>query len=313
MKALITGARSLLGKALWESVPKDIDLILTSLPEHKFSHPEFPSFDLDVSKKSQVEKLIRKLKPNCIIHLASLSNVDFCERNPQKADKVNVNGTNNVFKVSVSAGAKVLLSSTNGVFDGKNPPYNESQKPNPIHTYGKTKLAAENIIKHASQNLIVRLITMYGWAPKGARKNPVTWTLDKLKRKETLNMVNDNFVNPLYAPQAADAIWQLIVSQENGVFHIAGRTRVNRYRWTIETAKIFGYPTDNIHPVDSSFFPDIVPRPQDTTFITDKIQNSISWKPLSLKKGLALMKKESPFERNNSRCLSAEATATQNG
>lgn len=295
MRILITGSNSLLGKALWESAPPNTKLLLTVLPYKKIPYSTHPSEALDITEKKSVSKLVKKFKPQFILHLAALSNVDYCQKYPKQTYAVNVAGTRVITKIAKKVGAKILFTSSNGIFDGTKAPYSERQKPKPIHTYGKSKFQAEKVIKqYQVPYLITRLITMYGWPPKAARQNPVTWTLRKLKTKQPLYMVNDNYVNPLYAPSAALAIWKLIIKNANGIFHIAGKTQTNRYRWTVETAKVFGSATTNIHSVTSDFFPNLTPRPKDTSFSTKKIQATINWKPLTLKKGLIKMLNTQP-------------------
>lgn len=291
MRVLITGAVSLLGKALSESTPKDLSLILTHLSHQKINHPIHQTATLDITKPSSVNRTFNRYKPNFTIHLASESNVDFCESNPARALMVNVQGTQNVLNAAELCNSKVLFTSSNGVFDGRRAPYNERQKPKPIHTYGNTKLQAEKLVKSSlSPWIITRLSAMYGWHPKGTRRNPVTWTIEKLKKGKQLHMVNDTYVNPLYAPYAAEAIWKLIKKNKTGTFHIAGKTKVDRYTWSKKIAKTFGLDNSLISPVPSSFFPNLTSRPTDTSLDTTKIQTTVDWKPLSLKKGLAVMK-----------------------
>lgn len=295
MRILVTGSNSLLGKALWESAPPNANLLLTDLPDKKISHPVFACEPLDVTEKPQVTRLVKRFKPQVILHLAALSNVDFCEHHPKQAYAVNVQGTKNIIGSAKRIGAKILFTSSNGIFNGTKAPYNERHRPKPIHSYGKTKFQAEKLIQQSKiPCIITRLITMYGWPPEGARQNPVTWTLKKLENSETLHMVSDCFINPLYAASAAEAIWKLIQADLNGIYHIAGKTRVNRYTWTVEIAKTFSYDTRNIKPVASSFFPQLTPRPRNTCFDTRKIQKRINWKPLTLKDGLKRMRQSAP-------------------
>ncbi len=293
MRVLATGSNSLLGKALWEQTPKGISLLLTYLPPCKPRQNLWQTKALDVTDNDNVMAVVSRFRPQWILHLAALSDVDYCEKHKKQAYLVNVQGTKNIIKAGKTCGSHFLFTSTNGIFDGKHAPYKENSLPHPLHVYGKTKLEAEQLIRQATiPSLIVRLITMYSWSPEGTRQNPVTWALKQLKKGITLDMVTDSFVNPLYAPSAAEAIWKLIKADASGIFHIAGKTRVSRYNWTIETAKIFGFNPSLVKPVKSNFFPSFTPRPRDTSFSTKKIEHTINWKPLTLKQGLIKMRKE---------------------
>lgn len=290
MRILITGANSLLGKSLWENVPKNYQLLLSHLPKQNIKAANAKTTLLDVTDKKQVLKVAKSFRPNIIIHLAALSNVDFCQAHPRLALQVNVKGTKNIIDACNNFNSKLIFTSTNGIFNGKNPPYNEKSTPHPIHTYGQSKLEAEKIIKKSGiPSLTTRLVTMYGWKPPKARHNPVTWLFEELKQGKTLTMVTDIYANPLFAPSAAEAIWKLIEKKALGTYHIAGKTSVNRYQWTQKTAKIFGFKKASIKPTTSTSFQHLTTRPKNTTLSSKKLERTIKWKPLSLSQGLLRM------------------------
>lgn len=295
MNVLVTGGNSLLGKALWESAPPHVSLLVTDLPERGFMLHKHQTAVLDVTQASAVSQTVRRFHPQVVIHLASLSDVDACESHPQRARQVNVQGTENLVTACKENGAKLIFASSNGVFDGQLAPYSERSRPHPIYVYGETKLEGEERIRSALRDhLILRLMTLYGWPPRGARANPVTWAIAKLQRGQVLQMVTDQFVNPLYAPSAAEAIWKLVANNRRGTYHVAGATRVSRYAWTRAIAKVFGYDPQLVKPVTASFFARLTSRPKDTTLTTTKLQQAIDWKPLTLKAGLTVMKKSRP-------------------
>lgn len=289
MRVLITGANSLLGKALWQMVPASVQLILTDLPERPIPDAGSAREALDVTAPASVRKLVTWLKPHVIIHLAALSDVDYCQQHPERAERVNVAGTHTVMEEARKIGATLVFASSNGVFNGRHAPYGERARPQPLNVYGRSKAKAEEMMRSDKTAIVVRLMTMYGWPPPGSRDNPVTWALTKLKKGKSLTMVTDHFVNPLYAPSAADAIWKLIEKNARGTFHIAGKTRLNRFSFTREIARVFGYDPVLVKPVSSAFFPSLTSRPRDTTLNTAKLEHSIDWKPLTAAQGLRQM------------------------
>ena len=153
-------------------------------------------------------------------------------------------------------------------------------------------MECEKKIREAfNEYLIVRLILMYGWNNINERKNLVTFLLGKLKNKEAVNMVTDVYENPLSAYRCSDVIWSLIDKDKQGVYHVAGKDIVNRYEYAITIADIFGLNKDLIRPVDSSFFPDIAPRPKNTSYLTLKLEKELDYIPLSLRDGLNEMRR----------------------
>ncbi len=291
-KILITGASGLLGSGLIKTRPKDFELILVCYEKrNNYKHPKVKNLSLDITNKNDVLEKVSKEKPNVIIHAASLGNVDLCEKEKEKARKVNVEGTENVIEAAKKIRSKIVFTSTNAVFNGQKAPYREEDKPSPLNYYGKTKYQGEIFVQKSSLPfLIVRLITMYGWPQTASRENPVTWLLSRLINKEKVKLVNDIYFNPLYNLDAAEAIWRLIQKNKTGIYHIAGKERTNRFDWGIVEAKIFGLNSSLINPVPNSFFKDIAPRPYDTTYNISKIKKEIGFKPKSLKEGMTHMR-----------------------
>jgi dTDP-4-dehydrorhamnose reductase len=286
IKVLITGASGLLGGGLIKTRPKDVKLILASYEKRTICpDPKVKHLALDITRKEEVIKKISKEKPHIIIHAASLGNVDLCEKNKKKAWEVNVEGTRNIIEAAQKVKAKIVYPSSNAVFSGQEAPYREEDEPKPVNFYGQTKYTAEILVQNAHLPfLLTRLITMYGWHLATARENPVTWLLKKVK------LVNDVFFNPLYYLDAGEALWGLIKKQKEGIYHIAGAQRTNRYLWGILTAEVFGLEPSLIKPVASSYFKELAPRPKDTTYRIEKIKQEIGFKPKNLKEGLSHMR-----------------------
>lgn len=299
-KLFLTGGTSLLGKALIAQIPLGWRIILA---EHKLKnifHPQrnVTTVSFDVTDQSQVYTQISHHKPQIVIHAAALSNVDYCQSHPKQTWKVNVEGTKNVVNICEKLNIPLLFISTNAVFDGANHPtggYSEEDEPNPLNLYGKSKYEGEKVIKKSKVPwIIIRLITMYGWEPTGARQNPVTWVLEKFKKGKKLKIVSDVQLNPLYSHDAAAALWSIIQNgRAKNIYHVAGSEIVNRYRWALEAAKVFGFDPKLISPVPSSFFEKkIAPRPPQTIYAIEKIKRELGIIPRGIKEGLEAMKNE---------------------
>lgn len=296
-RLFLTGGTSLLGAALLSKIPFDWEIILA---EHKNKNV-FPQrknikvTHLDVADIKNVFKTIDQLKPSLFLHAAALSNVDFCQKHQKEARRINVEGTRNIVKACEKNRIPLLFISSNAVFDGAKKIYSEEDKPHPVNFYGKTKNEGEKIVEESSLSWkIVRLITMYGWPPSGARQNPVTWTIEKLQNGEKLEIVSDVRLNPLYNHDAAGALWTIIKKGLNkNVYHVAGSEVVNRYQWALETAKVFGFDPLLISPVPSSFFDrKIAPRPPQTIYSIEKIKRELGFIPRGVREGLMAMRDE---------------------
>ncbi|NQU73305.1 MAG: NAD(P)-dependent oxidoreductase [Candidatus Omnitrophica bacterium] len=299
-KILITGSTGLLGLALIKNKPAGFDIYAGyyNFPKEHLPDADVAEYILfDIRSREEVLNVFNKVCPDIVIHTASLGNVDYCERNKEEAWRTNVEGSRNVIAACRNKSAKLVFTSSNAVFDGENAPYKETDKPNPIDYYGNTKLQTElDIAEGGIRYGIMRLITMYGWHHPLERQNPVTWVLEKLTKKTKINIVDDIYNNHLFVDNAADATWSFIKNDKEGVYHIAGSQIVSRYELTCRVADVFGLDKNLINPVNSSFFPSIAPRPKNTSYDINKMQDELSVQALDIQKGLALMKNSPPKE-----------------
>src|SRR5581483_11437899 len=243
----------------------------------------------------------KRSKPDLVIHTAAISSPDYCDKNKDLAEKVNIGGTQNIINACQKYKSSVVFISSNGIYNGKNPPYNEESKIEPIDIYGKTKYKGELLTSSSGLPFIViRLMTMYGWNNPYERKNPVTWLLEVVgKDKMAVNVVTDLFNNFLFSDAAADIIWKAIRLKKFGhTFNVAGKDCVSRYAFSQEVAKVFGLDKNMINKASSDFYKSHLTRPKNTCFTTSKMQKELNIKPMSIKEGL-LMMRENPLISNN--------------
>ena len=181
MKIIITGASGLLGKYLLKTQPTK-----EGLPEGVVEHEHdiIPCYrnnyieggiKLDVSKEDELLGKLWKIQPDIIIHCAANGDVDDVEQNPGEAVKADLLGTIYLKDYAEKMGCKLITISTNAVYDGKHPPYNENSVRAPINFYGKIKSLADDIImKSTCEWIIIRPIFMYGWPYPHGRGNWAT-------------------------------------------------------------------------------------------------------------------------------------------
>lgn len=297
-KIFITGGTGLLGHYLVKTVPERYDVSCTFFPMNKKGSIPYNcnKYHLDVSDRATVLDTVREIKPDYVIHTASIARVDYVEKNREEARRVNLGGMLNLIEACQEIGARLIHISSNAVFDGKNPPYSENDPVNPINYYGELKVKEEEAFrKNGLKGAIVRPILMYGWNLKVERKNPVTWLIDLFKMGKEVNIVDDIFSNPLFVENCTDAIWKIIGLNKEGTFHVGGEDKMSRYEFARITAEIFGLDINLIRPVKSSFFTGIAPRPQNTTYYIDKIKKELQAFPLGVHEGLKAMK-ETEYE-----------------
>ena len=288
MTTLITGITGLLGTALVEENRNRRKIKGIYLGNYRMPDSKFVSYDVcDVADKDKLLKLFQNDKIDCIIHTAGLASTDICQRDPELAYVSNVVGTKNIIELACRKQAKLVYISTNAVFDGENAPYSEEDKPKPINRYGAIKLECESLVKEKIKDCIIaRPILMYGLNNPHERKCFFIWILDKLKNREKINVVNDVFENSLLSNQCADAIWKLIDKDALGIYHIAGKDTLSRFEAANVIANVFSRDASLINPVSSEFFTNIALRPQNTSYLTEKIERELSFRPMGFVEGI---------------------------
>lgn len=225
MRILITGADGMLGESLLTQLKKK-DHILFAFSHTKKTKDLTP---LEITEHAQVEKVITTHKPDIIIHLAALTNVDHCELNRKEAFKVNYEATKNIVSICKKENIHLYFLSTGAVFSGeKKKPYIENDVCSPVNVYGETKLKAEEEVKKLSSYCIIRT----GWLIGGGSKDTkfVSLILSQLKNKvPLLRAVSDVYGSPTLTFDLAEGIIKLIKRNAVGILHVVNRGMATRF------------------------------------------------------------------------------------
>jgi len=246
---LVTGAGGMLGSQLVEAAPDGVTPIPTDIQ------------DADLSSLSAVERLFDvHTGLTGVLHVAGFTAVDEAERNPAAAWAGNVTATEHVADACARRDLPLLLMSTDFVFngDGKRP-YVETEQPDPINEYGRTKYAAEQAVLaiHPGGTRIVRTQWLYG--PRG-RHFPGRILKLAAERNE-LKVVADQIGCPTSTIELAPALWDLLLKGKPGIYHAACGGECSWYDLAVATLEEAGITNVNIQPCDSDEFPLPARRP----------------------------------------------------
>ena len=220
MKILITGARSQLAQTIMNSThAQKHELIFTARTVESESTPsntakstdlsaDYPIEKLDITDAEAVNAIITEERPQAIINCASYTNVPQAEIEKDAAHKANVEAVVNLAKAAKANDALLVHISTDYVYDGNaDIPYKETDTPNPLNEYGRTKLAGDEALKEIGcKYLIFRISWLY--SPYG--KNFLKTILKKSKEAHSISVVDDQTGTPTYAGDLVDAIFTAI-------------------------------------------------------------------------------------------------------
>ncbi len=203
MKILITGSNGLLGQKLVDYCKvNSIDYIATSKGENRNPDCSIANYyELDVTLKEQVLSLVEKIRPTHIIHTAAITNVDFCELNPEDCELVNVTATRYLIEASNKVKAHFQFVSTDFVFDGQKGNYVETDPVNPLSEYASSKVKSEKLVDDLCEygSSIIRTIIVYGTGNNLSRSNVIAWAKGALEKGDEINIIDDQFSAPTFA------------------------------------------------------------------------------------------------------------------
>ncbi len=290
LKLLITGASGLYGSKLAQlALSKNFEVYSSDIQ----SLSVYGNFvKLDISGKEQVEEAFKSIKPDVVVHAATLTDVDKCELNKELAWKVNVEGTKNITEASLRAGSFLIYISTDYVFSGETGYYKETDKPDPINYYGLTKLKAEEIVQTQAEYFIARPSVIYGSTPAAGKVNFALWLIETLRKGERVKIVTDQWNTPTLNTNLAEMTLEVIERRLTGTYHLCGATRVSRLEFAEQIADAFGLDKGLIDKVLSSQFTWPAKRPMDSSLDTSKAHKTLHCKPLEMAEALKLLKLE---------------------
>jgi len=210
----VLGGRGMLGSDLVQTCrQRGFDPIVLDLPE------------FDITDDDHLEQAVTGAE--IIVNCAAYTNVDGAESQGELAYQVNAEAVGRLGTVAREAGKWVLHISTDFVFDGcGDKPYVETNHPNPINTYGKTKLEGEQLLARSGcEYCIVRVEWTYG----SAGNNFVTKLIQRAKSQDTLKVVDDQTGSPTATVEAARVICELLRKRPEGIYHFASAGYVSRF------------------------------------------------------------------------------------
>ena len=273
-RVLVTGSSGMLGIDLVHRLQGAYDVICTDIVGKNNPYCGVKSFiKCDITDEAATINMIESAKPDAIIHTAAWTDVDGCELEPEKAMKINSDGTHNIALGAKKAAALIFYISSDFVFDcEKNDPYKEDDTPNPINVYGVSKFKGESFIrKELDRYFIIRTSWLFG----RYGKNFVDIILDKAERKEGLRVVIDQFGSPTYTVDLCAALEKLLLlgleqNSPGGAYHFSNSGSCSWYKYATEIIRLANKSATEIVPITSAELDRPAKRPKTSILNTDK-------------------------------------------
>lgn len=255
-KIVILGGKGMLGTDLATACQKGgIDAAILDLPE------------FDITNSEHVKRAIDGA--SVVVNCAAYTNVDKAESDQSLAYRINAQAVGELGAIAKKAKVRVLHISTDFVFDGKSSrPYVETDKPNPINAYGKSKLEGERLlVESGCESCIIRIEWTYGFGGN----NFVTKLITRAKQASEIKVVTDQTGSPTATAEVAGVILKMLEKKAQGLFHFAADGYVSRFEMAKFILKKFDMDID-LTACLTSDFPSAAQRPLNSCFDCDKIQ-----------------------------------------
>lgn len=219
---------------------------------------------VDLRDGKELLQTLNEVQPQTIIHAAALRDPDVCLERPEDAQKIHVDATKIMAEWCKKKKARLVYISTDYVFDGKNPPYNEESQPNPVNLYGATKLAGEKEAKNCPNHLITRISLQYG-TTKRPELSFIHKAVKKLRSGEKVEFDNVQCRFPSLSSDVAKALVELEARNYQGLLHMSNNKAITRYEMWRQIALAFN--CDPALVIDTGKPPaQTASRPVDCTF-----------------------------------------------
>ena len=264
-RCLITGASGFLGRAVARRVGRD-----RAVAPAAFRQAAPGLTVCDIRNPDALSRLIRAVNPDAVIHLAAYRDPDYCEENPAEAESLNVGATRTLCEVT-PPDIPVLYASSDYVFDGLHPPYEESSPTSPISVYGRTKVAAEELVLGRERGMVLRFPLLVGAAIDLASSGIIGRMVASVRRQTPADVDNAAIRFPTWIEDVGDVFAWCLAREVDGVVHMSGPRGATRYQLTREVAEALGAPIDHLRPTMAAV-PQVAPRPPNSQLTPARLQ-----------------------------------------
>lgn len=292
MRVAVTGAAGLLGQKVIEAAVAGGYTVFPFDVIGSTGTTAGPIRVLDITNGPDVTEQIGSCRPDWIVNTAAYTAVDESEGDDRRVHDVNVGGVENLLVAASVSGCRLLTLSTDYVFDGREGPYEEDDRRNPLGIYGASKAAMEDAVRNdGGRHLIIRTMVLFG-AAQGVRRNFGLWVLQNLRAGEKIRTVTDQVGNPTLASDLARMLIGMMVEGGSGTYHVSGGDRISRYQFAVALALTFGLDENLIQPVSTGELGQSADRPLESGFTLRKLRADFGIEPLGLTASLESFREE---------------------
>lgn len=235
---------------------------------------------VDLADVARVDALLESCRPHAVIHCAAATDVAHCQRQPDIAHSCNVVATASLVDAAQRhvPDAPFVLVSTDLVYDGTNPPYDEASAPQPLSIYAASKLASERFVLDHPRGCVVRAALMYG-PPMTHKASFLGWMIQTLRQGRQLKLFEDEWRTPVFVDDLVAGLRAVARLGLKGLWVAGGPERLSRFAMGQIVADAFDFDRALLIRacLADSDYP--APRPADVSLRSDRFWQAIGSQP----------------------------------
>lgn len=229
MRILITGADSTLSKKFLAT----LRLNYTGNTEILMPDKDF----LDITKKESVQSFFDIFKPDIVCHFEEFSDIKMADEQLDECYEINIYGTQNVVAACRKHKSRLVYLSTAHVFAGdKKQPYTTKDTPEPVDTYGMSKLMAEESVERYKNSCIIRTTSVYS----EGNDNFIKQYIEKAQNGEVIYALDDFYTSPTSENELVEWLITTLQTYRTGTFHVANKGCVSEYDFVCRVLEMYG-------------------------------------------------------------------------
>ena len=282
---LVTGASGLLGLNFALAAAQQGHAVTGLVNRNRLQAVPFAVVAADLTETGSVDRLLDEVRPEVVVHCAAMAILDDCEAQPDQAQQVNAVLPGIMAEASAHRAIRLVYISTDSVFDGQAGNYSETDEPNPISVYARTKLAGERAVQAADPSALVARVNFYGWSLKG-RRSLAEFFYNNLAAGRSVNGFTDVSFCPLLVNDLAEILLEMVDLHLAGLYHAFSAECLSKYDFGCRVARTFGLDERLIRPVTHAAGGLLAARSPNLTMNTTKLAAALGRPLLNQDSGL---------------------------
>lgn len=259
------------------------------LKQNEWPFKACPSSVVDITDSASLRSVFNSYRPEIVINCAAFTSVDLAEDEPDEAREINAEAVGDIAKLCDDAGAKFVHYSTDYVFPGKKVDrkrlplgYPETYDPNPVNTYGQTKLIGEQLLQKSCSNyIIIRVSWLCG--PYGS--NFVKTMIRLSQEKDEIRVVNDQYGAPTFTGNLVENGMALIEADFKGIIHASSSGLTTWYNLAAAIFERMNIKT-KLAAIPTSEYPTKAARPYYSRLDISNLESITGTKIITWQEGL---------------------------